>query len=471
MKSQHLERKSHRWIQTLLTLVMISSLLVGCRLPWLTPPETSSEETIPAEIEEEQVPTTEPRRDLPPALVEVTPLPNTFIDLDQSISLYFNQPMDTASVEAAIHFDPRVSGRFTWEEDQILTFTPDQAFTAGSALHLAVDTSAQAVNDKNLQQAIELDFQTAENFMVTYLVPSDLSLDVDPESVVFVTFNQPIVALGAVEEHEPAFTLSPEVPGEGEWLNTSTYVFRPDISMDSGTMYTIQLNGTLTAASGASLDPSQERQFLFTTTLPKVTSILPLSDQRLRLDGPIELQFNIRMDPESVEENFSLRGTNGVSVQGEFEWQENFKSFTFIPSVTLSRNTPYTIYLDAGAQSFGGLPIESDVEIVRRTYPNFSNDPVTPSDFESYYGAYGRYQIKFTTPVDSDDLQDFVTIEPEVSGENLFLTDKETSIVFSGYFKPETVYTLTLDADLRDVWRGRLGAAASFTLSSSPATP
>lgn len=471
MKKQQFEKKSHRWIQTILTLVMISSLLVGCRLPWQAAPETSTKETTPAEIEEAQVPTAEPRRDLPPALVEVTPLPNTYIDLDQSISLYFNQAMDTGSVEAAVHFEPRVSGRFTWEEDQILTFTPDHALTAGSTLHLAVDTSAQAANDKNLQDAIELDFQTAENFMVAHLIPSDLSLDVDPESVVFVTFNQPIVALGAEGEHEPAFTLSPEVPGEGEWLNTSTYVFKSDPSMDGGTMYTLQLNDTLTAASGASLDPSQERQFLFTTTLPNVINTFPLSDQKLRLDGPVEVQFNIRMDPASVEENFSLTGPDGVSVGGEFEWKEDFKSFSFTPSVTLSRITSYTIYLDAGAQSFGGLPIENAVEVVRRTYPNFSNDPVTPSEFQTYYGSYGQYKIHFTTPLDSDDLQDFVTIEPEVNVENLFLSDNDTSINLSGYFNPETTYTVTLDADLRDEWGGRLGEEATFTFSTPPATP
>jgi hypothetical protein len=215
---------SPRWLHALLTIIIISSLLVGCRLPWVPSPESETQETGLEETQE-KADTAEPRQDLPPALVEVSPHPDSMIPLNQPLILYFNQPMDTDSVEAAIHFDPSIDGGFSWEKDQILTFTPDHALPADSVLLLTINTSAQASNKETLQEPIELELQTVENLSVAQTLPADDTSDVDPASAVFTAFNQPVVALGAEADADPAFTLSPEVPGEGEWLNTSTYIF------------------------------------------------------------------------------------------------------------------------------------------------------------------------------------------------------------------------------------------------------
>jgi hypothetical protein len=69
-------------------------------------------------------------------------------------------------------------------------------------------------------------------------------------------------------EADPGFTLDPDVPGNGAWLNTSTYVFTPEPSMNGGTEYTIQINPNLVATSGASLQ-SQNDPIIFTTSQPR----------------------------------------------------------------------------------------------------------------------------------------------------------------------------------------------------------
>jgi alpha-2-macroglobulin len=461
---------SPRWLHILLTIIIISSLLAGCRLPWGPTPE---EETLEADVTEtqEKADTPEPRQDLPPALVEVSPLPDSMIALKQPFLLYFNQPMDTASVEAAIHFNPSIDGGFSWEENQILTFTPDHALPADSTLILTINTSAQAANKETLQEPIELEFQTMENLSVVQTLPADGTEDVDPASAVFTAFNQPVVPLGAESDADPAFSLSPEVPGQGEWINTSTYIFYPEPSMNGGTTYTIQLNDSLTAASGSGLAPSQELQYSFTTTQPEVINVLPLENEELSLDGPITIQFNIRMDPESVAENFDLLDPNGVSVDGNIAWDENNKKLTFTPSQALSRNAAYTIKLDEGAASYGGLSIDTAFETTRTTYPAFSTDPSQSSAFEPFYASYGQYQLYFTTPVDSEDYKDYISITPEVNSLSMFLTNQDTSLVISGYFKPETHYSLTLESGLHDSWGGELAEDVTYSFYTPQATP
>lgn len=462
---------SHRWFHLLLSVVMILSLLAGCRLPWQTPSNSTGLDPSDQDTEQGSVPTALPRADLPPALVEVSPLPNGFIKLNQPISLYFNQPMDTGSVEAAVHFEPRVSGRFTWENDQIVTFTPDRALAPDSTLQLTVNTSAQAANSKKLQDAIDLNFQTAESLKVVQTMPSDSAQDVDPESVVFVAFNQPVVALGAEMDSPPGFTLSPEVSGEGKWLNTSTFVFTPEISMDGGTVYTIQINELLVATSGSTLAAGLDLRYSFTTTRPVALQVLPLSDKRLSLDGPIEIDFNIRMDKESVEENFSLVRLGGINIPGEFDWDESLKKMAFYPDANLLRNTTYTIRLGSGAKSYGGLPIEAAIETERITFPSFSVDTVDSPEFNSYYGDYGQYSVTFSTPVERSGWNDHITVSPDVSGESTFLSEGDTVINLSGYFKPETNYTITLSAGLQDKWGGRLGTVETYTFLTPSMPP
>lgn len=467
MSSRENQVFTTRLIRILVSVIVIASLLAGCNLPWQLPTEEEDAATKEAEQEE----TSEPHQDLPPALVEVSPIPNSVIPLQESITLYFNQAMDVDSVEAAISFTPSTSGSFSWEDDQILTFTPDQPLAPGTDLTLTISTNAQAVNNMTLQEPIELAFQTAENLQVIQSVPSAGVVDVDPESAVFVSFNQPVVALGAEASDNPAFTLAPDVPGEGEWINTSTYIFYPSPTMNGGTDYTIELNESLTGTYGAGLDPSQELEFEFTTTQPTISKVLPLSNEKLSLDGPIELIFNMRMNPDSVADHFKLLDPSGDQVPGSLEWDEDYKTASFTPDENLERSTTYTIYLDSNAESFGGLPIDAPVEITRTTYPAFAIDPSYSSEFESYYGQYGQYQIVFTTPIDREEYKDHIIVSPEVAGFNAYLSDQDTSMTVNGYFSPETRYTITVDNGLQDIWGGQLNSQVTYTFYTPPATP
>jgi len=471
MNSRHVLKFIQRFSHVLLIFIMISGLLAACRWPWQPTDEAPTEEVVPKETEAGGFASSEPRKDLPPALVEVSPLPGSLIALKQPITLYFNQPMDKESVEAAIHFDPGISGGFSWRSNRIVTFTPDQHLAADSELNLVVKTSAQASNEKNLREVIDLDFQTVDTLQVIQTVPSDGTQEVDPESAVFMVFNQPVVSLGREAETGSAFKLTPEVPGTGEWLNTSTYIFTPDTSMEGGTTYSVDLNEELVATSGAGLDSLAIRHSNFSTTQPAVLNILPMSDEMLSINGPVEIQFNIRMDPVSVEDHFSLMSSDGMEIEGFFEWDEGFKKCSFTPKENLDRNSTYKIQLESGAVSFGGLPVQIPIDISRITYPFFSVDPQTAPIFKPYSSQFGQYTIQFTTPLNRKIYKSAISILPEVIGKSTYLNADNTNMNLSGYFKPETEYTVTLDAALEDKWGEQLGESVTYTFFTPSAEP
>ena len=459
--------RRQKWFQIGLALVVITSMLAGCRFPWQKP---EAEDPTP-HAESVGVTNAEPRTDLPPALVEVQPLAGSVIGLDQPITLIFNQAMDADSVEAALRFDPAIDGVFEWMDDQTVTFTPDQPLTPDTRITLSLRTSAQAANQVALQETVEMDFLTSDSLKALQVVPADESTDIDPESAIFVAFNQPVVALGAEAEGEPAFTLSPEVEGKGQWLNTSTYIFYPEPSMRGGTAYTVQINENLVSTSGASWDEAGQTDYGFATTQPEVMMVLPLPGEYLSLDGPLTVRFNIRMDAESVEDSFTFAGPDGEDVPGSFEWAEDLKSFEFYPAENLGRNTVYQAVLGPGAQSFGSLPLAKAIMAERTTYPEFGLAANPAPEFSSYYGNFGEYNLTFTTPLDGKAFKDSVRLEPSISADNLYLSNGGLTLNWNGYFKPETNYTLILDADLQDQWGGLLGQAQRYTFTTPPALP
>lgn len=475
MVKRRIVKAANRWIQIAFSVLVISSLIAGCRPPWQDQPEPTPPEVEVFDVVQAPDATQEPRADLPPALVEVFPNPASSIALDQPITLIFNQAMDAASVEAAISFEPRISGRFTWEDVHTVTFSPDEALMAGSRLNLALDTSAQAANQLNLQDQVELDFQIAEPLKVVQTLPANDSKDVDPESVIFVAFNQPVVALGDPSDVEPAFTLEPEVPGKGEWLNTSTYIFTPEPTMNGGTKYTLQLNENLAATSGAGFSRLQSLEFDFTTAHPAVLKARPLTDKFLSLDGPIQINFNIQMNSGSVEEHFSLIGQNEGRIPGTFEWADDYKKVTFIPDRLLSRESFYTAQLGSGAESSGGLPIVEAINSTWLTYPAFAVDISKEPVFESYYGGFGQYKITFTAPLgklsssDPEAINHHITIDPDLPGFQVYATEDSLDLWINGYFRPETTYTLNLGAGLQDEWGDQLGEVFTTSFVTPPA--
>src|SRR5215208_2716441 len=248
----------YRSFHSFICILFITAVLVSCAgmpgLPTATP-------SIPTPTSFQQ--------SLPPALIETDPPAGSAVGHQSPITFYFNQAMNKSAVESAINGLP--DGTFTWNDDATLVFKPTQTYQPNTKLNVSLASSIQSVNGFGIQDPIELSFNVADYLRATNVLPKENANDVDVESAVAVSFNQPVVPLGADDSSlPPAFSLAPTVKGRGEWVNTSTYIFYPEPAMLGGTQYSLSLNPDLKTASGVTLDGGAASTWKFMTARPQV---------------------------------------------------------------------------------------------------------------------------------------------------------------------------------------------------------
>ena len=457
-------KKSASARRLFLTVFLSIFLLSSCSLPWRKTPTP----TLP-EIKDMSTPVPEVRLDLPPTLLETVPLPGSEIGLNEPLAFTFNQPMDQPSVEAAILGSPSMSGKFSWQNNNTVSFLPDQSYLPNSQIEITITETAKASNGKNLLKPVVLQYHVSGKLEVSIALPMQDAIDVDPSSNIAVAFNQPVIALGQ-EQAPAAFSLQPAATGHGEWLNTSTYIFYPDPGLAGGTSYTVTINPVLTSAGGAQLDEETLNTWQFSTAKPEVLEVLP-NYGYLRLDGPITVIFNIRMDPESSNQNIKLYDDQGNPVAGNFTWDESGTQVTFTPEENLQRDVPYRLDIATEAASFGGIPMQDSFEYIFRTYPAFAVYDVTDADFHFYYAGNGSLKVYFTTPLDPILLHKAFAITPSVSSMYIYSTNDGADIEIYGTYSPATQYTLSISEDLKDAWGASLVSDQEFLFQTPKASP
>ncbi|GAB4495127.1 MAG: Ig-like domain-containing protein [Anaerolineales bacterium] len=431
-------------------LLGITLLSLACTMPLMgavTPTPTTPTATFtPAP------PTATPRADLPPALIEVQPPIGSEIALKGAVTLYFNQPMQRASVEAAISGSAGAAGRLLWLNDSTLTFELDQPLTPGSELLLNLSDKAQAANGKALLQPVTLNFRAADLLQVAEKLPAPDSLEVDAAAPVVVTFNQPVVPLGGDSSTLPAgFTLEPGASGRGAWINTSTYAFYPQPALAGGTTYTVQVNPNLQSAAGSPLEQAVAWQF--TTVAPRVVRVLPITENPIALDATFEMNFNLPMQREATQAAFSLAGPNGA-VTGAFGWNAENTRMVFTPTQRLAYNAEYLWTVETSARDSGGAPLAEPFVAYIYTMKTFSVLSTNPISGQTV--NYQRSLIFYlSNPPASDkeiDLADFIRVQPPVESLRVSWSDYNKNLYVSGDFTPSQRYAVTLLASFPNRW-------------------
>ena len=440
---------------TFANLVLIGLLVVSCASPILP---TQQPEPTPTIVQQEP---------LPPVLAEVSPLDGSQLGLDEPITFYFSQPMDRNSVEAALF--GLQSGSRTWRDDSTLIFTPNSSYDANAEITVAVLTSAKAANGMHLVAPITLTYHTSSLLKPINFLPEPSSRDIDPKAAIAVTFNQPVVSLGPNDNPPEAFSLNPPVDGRGEWLSTSTYVFYPEPALAGGETYTANLNTDLVSTSAAPLDVAGSSiAWSFETALPRLVSVEPSNEQTLALNPTLKLTFNQAMDPASVESGFTFLG-GGVPAAGEVTWNNEDTEMDFKPKELLERNTNYTLTMTTQAKTASGTALALEQQFSYSTYSDFALSSSTPAEGETLI-ENGSVRIVFTAPPkDVDNLKDYIDLSPEVPNLNVSVND--TTLVISGFYMPESEYSLTISPDLVDEWDQALAEEFELTFLTSPATP
>lgn len=132
-----------------------------------------------------------------PALAAFTPTANSrYVPTDQVITLVFNQPMDRASVEAALRLagptGQRVAGAFRWESDREVTFVPTEPLQPDVTYTARLADGLRGTEGPLPSSApFEWRFQTVGPPRLVASTPADGSTP-SPTTQLSLTFNQPM---------------------------------------------------------------------------------------------------------------------------------------------------------------------------------------------------------------------------------------------------------------------------------------
>lgn len=459
------EKRLREVLGSLAALLILLSL--ACAMPFSTSPtpastQASNPTALPAA-------STLEAKSLPPALIESQPPPGAEIPLQGPITLYFNQPMDQASVEAAMRTRPQVPADLIWRDDATLAFTPQQPLAADSSLTVQITPTARSSQGVQLSQPVSLTYQTAGFLKLAHTLPGSGSQEVDPGAAILASFDHPVAAAeGQAQATAPAFQLAPKAEGHGIWLNSSTYAFYPDLPLQGGITYTVQLDPKLHSDGGGPLQG--KTQWSFSTATPRVVSQQPAADEGpMRLDSPVVLTFNQPMDQQSVQANFSLTGPTGP-VPGISSWNPDGTQYTFRPGSLLARGAQYQVHLSAAARSLSGTPIQAAFSSTIRSVPFLTVTSSKPGPGGTISPSQG-ISLFFSTPLQGPDFSQWISLNPSVSNLKISWNEADRSLNLAGDFVPATQYMLSITPNLTDVWGGRLGHPYSFEFRVAPLTP
>jgi uncharacterized protein YfaS (alpha-2-macroglobulin family) len=306
----------------------------------------------------------------------------------------------------------------------------------------------------------------------------------DLVGAVRVTFSQPMVPvaeLSATSVERAPLQLTPLPPGRFRWLGTTTLAFEPIGRMPSATHYTATVPAGTTSAVGGRLATAVT--FALDTPAPAIEATFPYaSATSIGRDTLVGILFNQRVDPVAIARVARLEGAHAPAlvlltgaelarakeqVPGLQGWDEE-RSIVLRPAAPLAAGTDYTLRVPAGALGAEGpRPMERDASVSFRTF-----DPLRLVDATCGYEGCTPDSIialRFNSDLANQDLEARVTVRPEVP--RLELQSTGGSLRISGDLAARTRYTVTVSADLEDVFGQRLGHTETRAFSVGDASP
>ncbi|MCB0073836.1 MAG: Ig-like domain-containing protein, partial [Caldilineaceae bacterium] len=187
---------------------------------------------------------------------------------DSIVHVFFSQPMDHASTEAAFSMAPDngdapVAGAFSWEDDdRTLVFTPADPLAFGVSYAVTVAADAHpASRQGNLADAATFDVNIVALPMVTSTTPVDGATGVPTDRTVTVQFNVPLSYTTVLPNIavSPLLTTTRVYSYYNEYLNEVTLNW----FMEANTPYTVTVGADIADPYGNTL--GEETVIRFTT--------------------------------------------------------------------------------------------------------------------------------------------------------------------------------------------------------------
>ncbi|NOK63551.1 MAG: hypothetical protein GFH27_549371n50 [Chloroflexi bacterium AL-W] len=286
-----------------------------------------------------------------------------------------------------------------------------------------------------------------------------------------VHFNHPVVAVTTIDgeqDHVTPLEITPALPGEGRWLNTSTYVFSPTTTLDPSTQYEVSIAEGLKDQTGGSLQTAFN--WSFQTITPRVENLeLTPDSEYTSPDEPMRVVFNQAMDSASIGNALAvLRNDTNDVVAGRIHVENHIVTFT--PAALLERGARYRVVVAAGAAAAEGAgSLENDYTQEFRVAPLPRLTSSNPNDGAQSADPREGINLTFSTPMDWSSLEQNVTITPEPT--DVYTSAYNTNFSFYFDLAPETDYQVTIDGATRDAFGTPIGQETTIIFRTAPLKP
>ena len=307
-----------------------------------------------------------------------------------------------------------------------------------------------------------------------------------------VTFNQPMVPLGTLEQlaaEDVPVKLTPAIPGVWKWLGTKTLSFEHRADeidrFPMATEFTVEIPAGSTSATGGKL--AEAVTWTFSTPAPQVVSFMPSG-------GPqptaplLFVSFNQRIDPEAVlatitvtaggdpydltladedvivQDEAIARAVKNLNESGRGDQWLAFRAEQEFPT-----NTTVVVNVGPGTPSAEGPRTSGHVQ----SYSFQTYAPLRVVEHQCGYGEcppLAPFTIRFNNPIDQDAFsQSLVTAEPEIPGMDVDLFG--ANMIVQGATQGRTTYEVTLSGEIRDIFGQTLGEDVTLSFEVGSAFP
>ncbi|MEW6402321.1 MAG: Ig-like domain-containing protein [Chloroflexota bacterium] len=416
-------------------------------------------------------------------IVDQIPIEGQRLDLSPTIEYTFDRDMDTAKTEAAFSLlnadgEP-VSGEATWRDARTFSFEPADELDPSTEYLATFSTDAAGADGNALTEAITVEYRTVESLTVSQVFPAVDAEEVDMGTNITVIFNKPIVPVLIEEEQEglpQPLIFTPEIKGQGNWVNSSVYVFEPEENLLSGTRYTVRVDSGLKDTTGNELDDAFVWQFV--TRQPSIAQVSlkngmsspPNTIANVLLDQAFIVTFMQPMDRKSVEEAVSIMNReNGDKFPLKFKWNKSFTEVEIQPVGRYKIASFYMLSILSAAQAIDGGTLREGwtFNFSTVTLPAIVAITPTPDTTTPYY----YIQLKFASPMNHKSLNSRVVITPKPEGElSFYYNDYDWSLSIYG-LEPSTDYVVRVLPGMTDIYGNTIKEEMAFSFSTTAMTP
>jgi len=320
----------------------------------------------------------------------------TEIATDAVVTVLFNRPVvpltaieDQGNLPQPLTFVPPVRGTGEWLNTSIYLFTPDEGFEPATTYKARVaagltDTTGGVLTD---------DFSWEFTTILPAVVATHPDLDtiyVSTDPTIHIAFNQPMDHRSA----ETAFILEDSVThaivegtfewrdeglalpygyayepyqwswdeGEGpEKVGVETMSFTPDYPLDFGTTYRASVASGAQALGGEAGTQEPFTWIFDTIAYPRIIYTDPSDgEERAAPRGGLEISFSSPMDPESIEDNFTISPPVSETAVYTYWWDSDTALDLSFP---VEPNTDYKVTISGDVRGRYGHKLGEDTTI------------------------------------------------------------------------------------------------------------